>query len=170
MHMKTCTKGFALTELIIVIAIIGIVLSISSLNFSQWQKKYYIEDQAKQMMADLGDLRLQAMQTKTARMAEFGTNHDYIAFRIYTSVEQDGPPAPTTGKEYSKKYLKFPVYSDSAYSTSCIPMTFYATGVTSDVQTIFIKSTGTGAAVDCLVISKTRMNLGQSNGTNCVYQ
>jgi len=169
MHMKTCTKGFALTELIVVIAIIGIILGITSLNFSQWQKKYYIEDQAKQMMADLGDLRLQAMQTKTARMAVFGSNPAYIAFRTYTGAEQDGP-TQTTGTEYSKKYLKFPVYSDSAYSATCANMTFYATGVTSDVQTIYIMSTGTGAAVDCLVISRTRMNLGQSNGTTCVYQ
>jgi prepilin-type N-terminal cleavage/methylation domain-containing protein len=175
--MKTRPKGFALTELIVVIALIGIMLAIVSLNFSTWQKKSNIEDQAKEMMADLNGQRLQAMQTKTSRMAVFNANPLYVAYRSYTGAEQLNP-TPTTGTETFRKYLKYPVYSDPALTVPWPPnfLLFDATGILNSQSFpnppyfIFIVSTGTGAALDCLAITTTRMNLGQSNGTTCVYQ
>jgi prepilin-type N-terminal cleavage/methylation domain-containing protein len=167
--MKTSTKGFALTELIVVMAIIGIILGIVSLNFSTWQKKYNIENQAKEMMADLNDVRLKAMHTKTNRMVVMNSDHHLMTFRSYTAEEA---VTATTGAEYFRKNLKYPVFNDPAFAeaATCSNMIFGPTGITSDLQTIYIASTGTGAAVDCLAISITRINLGQSNGAKCVYQ
>jgi prepilin-type N-terminal cleavage/methylation domain-containing protein len=170
--MKTCAKGFTLTELIIVMALIGIILAIASLNFNQWQKKYNVENQAKEMMTDLGALRLNAMQTKTSRMAVFNSNPPLMAFRTYTGAEQLAP-ASTTGTQYFSKPLKYPVYSDAALSAPCNNLIFDATGILSNFQNtvyVYMAPPGTGTAVDCLAISRTRMNLGQSNGTTCVYQ
>jgi prepilin-type N-terminal cleavage/methylation domain-containing protein len=187
MHMKSCTKGFTLTELIVVIALIGIMLAIVSLNFNTWQKKSIIENQAKEMMADLNGQRLQAMQTKTIRMAVFSidplisTHPLYVSYRSYTGAEQLNP-TPTTGTEKFRKYPKYPVYTDATLtapwqSNNPNYLLFDATGLLSNSQSfanipvfIYIASTGTGAALDCLAISRTRMNLGQSNGTTCVYQ
>lgn len=184
-HMKTSPKGFSMTELLVVIAITAIFLSIVSLNFSTRLNKSSIEDQARQMMADLNGQRLQAMQTKTSRMAVFSANVSnsdplFVAYRSYTGSEQVNP-TPTTGTQISGKTLKNKVYSDAALTSpwpSSNPnyLLFDATGIL-DSQIfpnppvfIYIASTGTGAAVDCLAISRTRMNLGQSNGTTCVYQ
>jgi len=181
-HMKTSPKGFSMTELLVVIAITAIFLSIVSLNFSTRLNKSSIEDQARQMMADLNGQRLQAMQTKTSRMAVFSVHSSavLVAYRSYTGSEQVNP-TPTTGTQISGKTLKNKVYSDAALTSpwpSSNPnyLLFDATGIL-DSQIfpnppvfIYIASTGTGAAVDCLAISRTRMNLGQSNGTTCVYQ
>jgi type IV fimbrial biogenesis protein FimT len=181
MDMKTCAKGFTILEILVVIAIMTIVLTIASLNFNTWQKKYNIENQAKELMADLGDLRLQAMQTKTSRMAVFNASPLYVAFRSYTGAEQVNP-TPTTGTEITRKYLKYPVYSDPALTVpwpSNTPnnfLLFDATGMLNFQNFpnppvfIYIAPPGTGTAVDCLAITRTRMNLGQSNGTTCVYQ
>jgi prepilin-type N-terminal cleavage/methylation domain-containing protein len=180
--MKTHPKGFSMIEILIVMAIMATVLGIVSLNFSTWLKKSNVENQAKEMMADLNGQRLQAMQTKTSRMAVFIllSSNIRVTYRSYTGAEQLNP-TPTTGTALATKKLTYPVYTDPALTASWSAhnpnyLLFDATGVLNSQSFpnppvyIYLASTGTGAAVDCLAISRTRMNLGQSNGTTCVYQ
>src|SRR5690349_17414691 len=114
--MKLNSRGFTLTELIVVIGLIAILLSAVVLNFGSWQKKYYIENQAKEMMADINDLRMRAIQTKSSYLAVLSVDPKVMTFRSYTSEE---PVALTTGKEVFRKNLKFPVSNNATGTPSC---------------------------------------------------
>jgi prepilin-type N-terminal cleavage/methylation domain-containing protein len=178
--MKFNAKGFALIELIVVIVIIATVLSVVSINFSSWQKKYNIENQAKEMMSDLSDLRMRAIRTKSNHMALLSADPKLMTFRSYTSEERVNT---TNGKEVFRKYLKYAVMrqksdgSGTLVTSGDIGITsrgytqdFQVGGTFQSDQTLVILPAGSGASVDCLVISDARINLGQNNGTGCVFK
>lgn len=168
-------KGFSLVELIVVIGIISIILSIVSINFSSWQKKYSIENQAKEMMADLSDLRMRAIQTKSNHVAVLSASPTMMTFKSYSSEE---PVTLANGKPMFSKTLKYSISNNATSLVPCVDINFTTRGYTQSVpaggmfsnQTIYILPTGTGAAIDCLVISNTRINLGKYNGTDCSFR
>lgn len=165
--MKTNSSGFSLTELIVVIALISIMLSIVSLDFSRWIKKSAIENQTKEMMADLNDLRMQAIQTKSNQLAVLSLDPNLMTFRRYTSEE---PVTTTTGVEFFRKNLKYQVSSSPTATASANDIKIDLRGYTWSWQTLYILPTGSGAIVDCLVISTARVNMGQYNGAKCVFK
>lgn len=165
--MKSQAKGFALTELIVVMLILGTLLSIVSLNFNQWQKKYYIENQAKELMGDLSNLRMSAIQTKNTYMAVLSANPQQITFRKYSTNE---PVTTSTGVVTFTKNLKYPISNNPTGTPSCADIQIDPRGYTWSWQTIYIQPTGSGAAFDCLVVSTARINLGQYNGTSCTFK
>ena len=160
-------QGFALTELLVVLAILAILLGIVSLNFGTWQKKYYIENQAKEMMADFSNLRMSAIQTKNTYRAVLSANPQLITFRRYSTNE---PVTSSTGIETFRKNLKYPISNNPTGAPACADFQVDPRGFTWIGETIYIQPTGTGAAVDCLVISTARVNLGQYNGTSCIFK
>lgn len=174
-------RGFSLTELMIVIGLIGIMLAMVSLNFRDWLQKYNIENQAREMVADLSSLRIQAIQTKSNQVAVLSANPKLMTFRSYTSEE---PVTLTTGRETFRKYFKYSVITRKSDGTlvPCYDVGFNIRGYTNDFQpstgggtfqsnqTILVQPTGTNASTDCLVITDTRINVGKYDGSNCVYK
>lgn len=75
--------GFSLIELIVVIGIMGIIMSIAAINFSQWQIKNNIERQANEMYMEIAEARQLALNTKQARTIRFSANS--LVFRRYTT-------------------------------------------------------------------------------------
>jgi len=76
-------RGFALLELVVVVGIIGIILTIVSINFGQWQVKNNIERQVNEMYMEISEARQLALSTKQARSIRFSANS--LVFRRYTS-------------------------------------------------------------------------------------
>lgn len=60
-------RGFTIVELVVVVAIMAILLTIGSLNFSEMQRKSKVEEQVRSIYSTLTDIRLEAMYTKTPR-------------------------------------------------------------------------------------------------------
>jgi prepilin-type N-terminal cleavage/methylation domain-containing protein len=50
-------NGFSIIELVVVVGIIGLLLSIVSINFGQWQLKSNIERQANEMYMEIAEAR-----------------------------------------------------------------------------------------------------------------
>jgi type IV fimbrial biogenesis protein FimT len=163
--MKFNSHGFTMVEMLIVVVIMAILLSLATLQFNSMQAKSSIETQTRELLADLSDARLGAIQTKGSRTVIL--NPTSAMFRSYTTNE---PVTLTTGKLLFTKNFK------NSISTAG-NIGFNSNGFTNDFdntftsnQTISVQPSGTAAAIDCLVISMTKINLGKYNNGSCVFQ
>ena len=161
------TSGFTLVEIVITIGIMAILFGIVSLNFNTMQKKYAIENQAKEIMADFSNLRMSAIQTKSTQMAVMSLNPKVISFRKYSS----DTPTASTGVLMATKYLKYAVSNNPTGTPACTDILFDQRGFSGAAwTTIYIQPVSSGAIFDCLVISPAHINLGQYNGTSCIFK
>lgn len=165
---KSCSRGFALTELIVVILLISIVLGIATLNFSEWQKKYNIEAQVKEMLVDLNSVRQMAIQTKQEHRVIL--NPTTVSFRRYSS-EFDATGTPVFNKKLKYPIQKFSSGALSAFSDDVIRIN--DRGYTVSVGDNMTIAVGVGLgnpAINCLTINWARVNLGKINGSTCEFK
>jgi prepilin-type N-terminal cleavage/methylation domain-containing protein len=153
-------RGFTLVELIIVIAIMGILMAIATHNWQAMQLKTGVESQIKTMHADLMAIRLQALYRKQPRSVVISGQQ----FRVYSSTEITSTPLET-------KQLGYAVWNNAG--TTLTSLIFDAQGLMNGSErTICILPTNdtlvvNDAAVDSLVVSQARINLGKRTGGDC---
>jgi prepilin-type N-terminal cleavage/methylation domain-containing protein len=170
-----CPNGFALTELVVVIAIIGILLGIAVPNFNQWQRKSKVEAQVKEMSTDFNELRIRAITRKQRHSITLNAN-SYV-FRSYSSDEEPIsagtvlPPGNIT-------------VSNSLQRVNGGASTFFS-GQRFEIDHMGLLSSqlspewGTGdfiriqnqasPSIDCIKLETTRINIGKTNPawSNC---
>jgi prepilin-type N-terminal cleavage/methylation domain-containing protein len=150
-------RGFSLVELLVVMVIMGILLTIATLNWNNMQTKSAIESQIKTMHADLLEVRLQALYTKTPRSVVISGQQ----YKEYATADTSVAPLVT-------KQLRYPVVWNGGGTT----LTFDAQGLTNNERSICILPTNdttvvNSASVDSIVVSTARINLGWRNGGDC---
>ena len=164
-NSTTCSPGFALTELIVVIAIIAILLGIAVPNYSQWQRKHYVESQVKEMTSDFSELRLRAMTRKQRH--SITVNQSNYTFKSYSSDDEllaAGTPVPPATAVIPTRTVKKQLKSNS---------TTYYSGETFEIDprgllvgisgTIYLDDSNSGAYIDCLTLHTVRINPGKKN-------
>ena len=147
--------GFTLVELVMVIAIVGILLTMGMLQFSTYSRKNAIEAQVRTMYADLMTVRTQALFEKTDRAVTLTAN----TFSIFASTDTSAPPV-------QQRNLQFSVVSNNMPA----PLVFNSRGIVFGVNnaSICVEPDDNPAGVDSLVISTTRIQMGKRNaGTAC---
>jgi prepilin-type N-terminal cleavage/methylation domain-containing protein len=152
--------GFTLLEIMIVIAIVGIVVMIAVGNFRGLMEKYRVEDETKQMFADLMDARGRAMQRNRVFHVQI-TNNGYKTF-------EDTDPAPDgdtnlTGSDtqVASVNVKHTITPTGGLSD----FRFNRNGIASVTGSIRFSST-TQPDYDCITVNATRIKMGQYNATD----
>lgn len=145
------TRGFTLTELLIVIAVIGILSAIATMEFNKMMRKSGVEAQMRTIYSDLMAIRTEAVHQRRQRAVIFTASR----YEIYSSVATTGVGARTV------KDLRYPLLSNTTISNKII---FTEQGLLDDPnngnRSICVQE-DTGAAVDSIVLSTTRIQLGR---------
>ena len=140
-------KGFSLIELVITIGVISILLSIATLEFNKYMTKSHIESQVKMMYSDMMNARAEALMQKSDRSIKVDTTPK--VFSVHPSSDGSGTPL-------LQRTLKFQLDSDHGN-----PVAFDTRGVASIAKAICVGANGNPAAVDSIIISETRIQLGK---------
>lgn len=172
-QLKLSHSGFSIVELVVVIAIIAILLSIVTINFSQWTRKAQIERQTRELLVDLNTARSESIYRKKQHAIIINPTATGYILRRYSSVNESRTSATPASEILFNKAVSYQFSKGNGSSIADNILQFDVTGFTStpaDNNTIRVNPTNSGAAFDCLVISNSRINIGQMTGGSCVQK
>lgn len=155
-------SGFTLPEVAIVVAIIGILLAIATLNFRQMNNKYTIESYTKEIHALLMRARNDASTSNIQRVVTLAAN------QIQVTSDTNGNGVVNAGEPT----ITYP-YRQFALQFANNPIIFDRRGIANAVvnQTLQIVHNGDATpSTDCIVVSATRINIGRMTGGVCGQQ
>lgn len=153
------SRGFSLVEILVVIAIAGILFAIATLDFNSMQQKGQIEKQTREIHSELAALRIDAMQKKQRSAAFLGPKQ--IVFKRYTSNAEN---LQTGGIPFATKNLPLEIRKLSQLSTPLdvtsdliwFDSRGYSSLITLVVLPVILKS-----GDNCILVSAARTNIGR---------
>lgn len=151
----TGEKGFTIVELIVVLAMSGVLIGLAALQYSSMQKKSSVEKQVRDIYSNLNDVRMQALYTKTPRAVVFSESQ----MNIYATDD-------TTVTPESIITMSFPTRMSSGANR----VVFDAAGLMLLAERSICVEPGGIAAnegnIDSVVVSAARIHMGkrQSGG------
>ena len=158
--MINIRNGFTLIELIVVMGLIGIMLAVSSLEFSSMQKSFGVERVTRELMSDISEYRVKAMTRKEPHSITLSAN-EYVFRRNTSQVLKRATPYPLSDQ------------NANPFSGATV-IIFDEQGFTGSGalfgQTIVVGPANSSSSVNCVVISNARVNMGKMNGTTCEFK
>lgn len=151
-------KGLTLIELIIVIAVIGILVVALAFSFQGWVRGYNVESQIKTLHVDLMNMRARAMQRNRMHFIDVTATQYTVYEDTDPAPDGDGIPDTGTDTEVSQTILdtRYPVRFLNAGTE------FDNNGLADNDNTICSNAaTDPEADYDCINISATRINMGK---------
>jgi type II secretion system protein H len=176
MRDSSKTAGFSLIELVVAMAIVGVLFTIVTLNFTSMNRKAKIEQTARELAADLNLARSDSIfRGKRHSIVVNATATGYV-FRRYSSLDEvraSTAPNPATTAGYGillARNLSYGLAKQAGTSIADRIFEFDRNGFTDDLDTIRVNPVGSGAAFDCVVVSRSRTNIGRMEGGSCVQR
>jgi prepilin-type N-terminal cleavage/methylation domain-containing protein len=166
--MKNC--GFTLIEIIIVIAILGILLGIATMSGRDWLERYRVEGQTKELYVDLMNARVSALQKNRVFFVTLQTANQYSIYEdTNPSPDGDGDLQPTLDTLVMQKPTRFPL--QSRLGLGLTTFSFEKSGLLSLNGTIWFDSS-VDPFSDCIKLFSTRILMGKWNQSTstCIGQ
>jgi prepilin-type N-terminal cleavage/methylation domain-containing protein len=167
---KAAREGFTLVEILITIAILGVLLMIAVSNLRGFNEKYKVEAETKQLYADLMDARGRAMQRNRMFFVRFaGTGPGYTGYATYedTNNPPDGNGSWDNTADTMVTSVTVAHTITTALPGSVNAFQFNRNGIASATGDIRFSSTA-NPDYDCITILPTRIKMGQYSGGGCV--
>lgn len=157
-------NGFSLIELIVTMAIMGILFGIATLSFFDWQRKAQIERQTREMHTDINSARMESIFRKTRHRVTFQPS-SYVLRRYSSENEAD-----TAGTIINSRNVTYQLTRVTGGDLSDVSIEFDARGLlTGSNFSLRVNPVASGASFDCLIIHVARTNMGKmkDDGTSC---
>jgi prepilin-type N-terminal cleavage/methylation domain-containing protein len=156
--------GFTLVEIMIAIAVLGILVVLAVGNFEGLNEKYRVEGEAKQLYADIMDARGRAMQRNRWFFVRI-TPTGYRTYEDRPLPDGDGVFDNTADALVTGVTVRHAITTVLSGGGSDIK--FNRNGIANDNGTISFASTAQ-PDYDCITIQPTRIKMGQYVGGICV--
>lgn len=170
------TAGFTLIEVIVTIAIMAILASISVMSFKQMQVRAQVEKQVHDIYTDLQEARTNALLTKVPYAVIFQPSSYVVKSYNDESEIATGALTLANGVVVVNKTLNYSLTLGASGDISGFQAIFNSQGLgvsngsTFTNSTIVVNPLSVDAAVDCLTTFVTRINVGKMNGGNCEFK
>jgi type II secretory pathway pseudopilin PulG len=153
--------GFSIVELVVVIGILGTLLSIGTISFTQWLVKHRVEAQVRQMVTDFSELRIKAF-TRKQRHSITVNKLGYI-FKSYSSDNENLTSGGTIIPP-NVRPVNYPLKSDASTDYAGTVFEIDSRGMLlGTIGTIYLDYQNGSPFVDCLTIHYIRINQGKRN-------
>lgn len=163
---KTTRRGFTLVEILITLAILGILVVLAVGNFGGMNEKYKVEAEIKQFYADLMDVRGRAMQRNRMSFVVINAG-DYKTYED-TSPAPDGDVTLQTGNDtlVATTTVRHGISTDNLVGEANFAFRFNRNGIATVAGTGTIHLASQAQPdYDCITIKPTRIKMGQYVGT-----
>lgn len=155
-------KGMTIVELIIVIAIIGVLISSLGYSYDGWMTKYSIESTTKELYSDLMNARARATYMSLDHYAVLsGGSYSIVEDTNDNSVYDPGVDGTLPG--FPKRVAHPLDWNDKHIVSKII---FDKRGHMEELRTIWVTSSS-APDYNCMKVSKTRIIMGWYTGGEC---
>lgn len=155
-------QGHSLVEMVTVIAIVSILLTIATLGFKDYTRRYRTEAQTRLIFAELLKARVNAVCQRRATRVKLYPQR----FEIYSSQQDDSSGV----KPLQTHPLSYPVVSNAPGNPALgHRIDFGSDGLANQKLTICLEQNEGSGSVDSIKVSQTRTSIGKKDkGDDCI--
>jgi len=156
--------GVTLTELLVVVSIIGILAVALGFTYRGWMTNYRIETTTKQLYSDLMEARTRAMTRNMMHFVALNTR----SYQIFEDT--DGDNVPGSGDSFVPGYANPKTVQYDLGWTGDADIVFNTRGLSASPATITISLTIPSEAnpdYDCVLVHESRVQMGKTSEGAC---